>query len=236
MPKAIDLTGRRFGALTVLRKSHEKAPGVMWLCKCACGKELEASTTVLMAGRRTSCGCMRLGHYEDLSGRKFGKLTALGVVGRDRRGRVLWECECECGNTAVIEASRLKSGNTKSCGCLVSRSPLRPRVRHGKTNSRLYGVWHNIKSRCTNPNVPEYEHYGARGISICDEWLDFDSFYEWAMANGYDPSAPLLKCTIDRIDVDGDYCPENCRWVDMHVQNLNKRVHKQRMLERLAGT
>lgn len=97
---------------------------------------------------------------------------------------------------------------------------------HGKYGTRLYRVWANIKARCNCPSRPEYKNYGGRGIRVCEEWQHFGAFYKWAMANGYDPEAPFGKCTIDRIDNDGNYSPENCKWVDMHTQGCNKRPYK----------
>lgn len=97
---------------------------------------------------------------------------------------------------------------------------------HGQWGTRLYRVWANMKARCNCPSRPEYKNYGGRGIRMCEEWQKFGAFYEWAMNNGYDPDAPFGKCTIDRIDNNGDYCPENCRWTDMHSQDMNKRPYK----------
>lgn len=94
--------------------------------------------------------------------------------------------------------------------------------KHGGTGTRLHKVWTMMKQRCSNPNIVEYHRYGGRGIKVCDEWLSFVNFRDWAMANGYDPEAPRGECTLDRIDNDGNYEPSNCRWIDLKEQMANR--------------
>lgn len=163
-----------------------------------------------------------------MTGQRFGRLE---VVGRseNKRKMAMWVCRCDCGNTKVVRGTDLRSGHTQSCGCLHKETVTThgSTRNHGRIRSRLYKVWTSMKSRCYNENHPAYNCYGGRGIIICDEWKDdFQTFFDWAMANGYDENARRGDCTIDRIDVDGNYCPENCRWVDMKVQANNKRKHK----------
>ena len=117
----------------------------------------------------------------------------------------------------------LKNGDTKSCGCLHTFGLINRSTKHGKCGTRLYTVWKSMKDRCYRSHNDRYEKYGGRGITICDDWReDFQAFYDWAMANGYDENAPYGQCTIDRIDNDKGYSPDNCRWVDAAAQNKNK--------------
>ena len=170
---------------------------------------------------------------EDLVGMRFGALTVIGRAEnrlfRKNDGktgvRIYWICKCDCGNEKEVRAGHLKSGKIISCGCIGQIHSTEAKIKHNQRHTRLYGVWCNMKNRCYNKNVRSYKDYGKRGIKVCDEWIhDFGAFSEWAFANGYDPEAEYGKCTIDRIDVDGDYCPENCRGVDLKIQANNGRV------------
>lgn len=161
-----------------------------------------------------------MGSKISLEGMRFGKLTVL-TKSPEKRGRAsTWVCQCDCGKiTHPIIANKLLHGRTRSCGCLRGDFVRERFVTHGLTNTHLYGTWHNMKNRCLNPRVERYKDYGGRGIKVCDEWLnDFQAFYDWAMANGYHEDL-----SIDRIDANGNYEPNNCRWVDMKTQANNKR-------------
>lgn len=163
----------------------------------------------------------------DLKGQRFGRLTVLERDCLTNKRNAYWICICECGNYSSVASGSLKNGTTKSCGCLNKEPTVKPCYRHGQHRSRLYGVWHGMKSRCYNPNLKYYKHYGGRGITVCEEWRnDFSTFYDWAMANGYDENAERGECTLDRINVNGNYEPSNCRWASVVEQANNRRGNR----------
>ena len=225
MPNPIELTGQTFSKLTVLYKVGDKGPGIVWRCRCECGNEVDVQGYRLTQGQKKSCGCSRYHKTaEDLTGRRFNHLTVISRFHENSKTHARWLCRCDCGNETVVTSDHLKSGNTTSCGC-AGYSNLCNNETHGMSGTKIYKVWRNMIQRCENPNTESYKNYGGRGISVCKEWRDdFTAFYNWAVSSGYDPDAPFGKCTIDRIDVNGNYEPSNCRWVDMVVQRHNQRI------------
>lgn len=154
---------------------------------------------------------------KDITGQRFDRLTALYKL-HNTKNKVKWLCVCDCGNFTETNIYNLNNGHTRSCGCYCKDRTGDTHRDHGLTNSRLFHIWNSMKQRCYNSNNRKYENYGGRGIKVCDEWLnDFMTFYDWAIHNGYDENL-----TIDRINVNGNYEPTNCRWADWKTQQRNR--------------
>lgn len=217
----LDLTGHRFGKLTVIKRigsrEYKDRSRALWLCQCDCGNTTEATTQSLRSGNKNSCGCLG---RSDILWKRFGTLTVVEYCGM-KGDQSLWRCICDCGNERICQLQYLRSSKNPSCGCI------NPLEKHGMSRSKIYHVWNSMKERCRNQNDKNYHHYGGRGISVCDEWIDpengFNNFSEWMYSQGYDENKSGKEQSIDRIDVNGNYGPSNCRLSTQKEQVNNER-------------
>lgn len=167
----------------------------------------------------------------DVTGHKFGRLNVLEYVGTNETHYAMFRCKCDCGNEVVVKGRNLRTGHTQSCGCYCKdrtrEAAIQYKTIHGQTDSRLYRVWNGMKKRCYNRNNKSYSDYGGRGIVVCDEWRNsYQAFCDWAINHGYKEDAEYMECTLDRIDNNKGYCPDNCRWVSNSYQAFNRRKRK----------
>lgn len=219
----MELIGKKINRLTILSEPFLADKGSykrrMVEVMCDCGKSFSTILSPLLKNKTVSCGCYRIEKVsilkDNLVGNKYTMLTVIERIESSYRNSYL--CKCECGNLTEVRSDSLKSGKTKSCGCLQKKAASELKKSHGMSSSRFYKIYQGIKSRCYNPNDPSYPNYGGRGIKMQDSWFqDFLNFYN-DMKESYNNSLE-----IDRIDFNGDYTVENCRWVNRTVGNHNK--------------
>ena len=217
-----NLLGKRFGYLTVVeRYGNDSYGNIVWKCECDCGNIQLNTSNNLVQGKTLSCGCRFLTEMrKEMIGKKFERLTVIEEIGRNNSRAIIWRCKCDCGAETKATTSQLKSGAIKSCGCYQRDILSGKSTSHGMSRTRIYRIWQDAKTRCNNPNTPYYFKYGGRGIKLTEQWNDFEPFMKWALANGYQDNL-----TLDRIDVNGNYEPDNCRWITNREQQFNKRTN-----------
>lgn len=216
-----DLTGQKFGMLTAIERDYSSDRNdAMWICKCDCGNKKSVSSSDLRHSKVKSCGCSSFqlvseSKLKDISGKRYGRLVAIGRVRLNENHLSVWLCKCDCGNYCEVPLSGLTGGKTRSCGCLHKETF--NRNKHKESKTRLYRIWAAMRDRCNRPGSINYKWYGGKGVKVCEEWSnDYESFRDWALANGYEDGL-----TIDRIDSEKDYCPSNCRWL---TRSENARI------------
>lgn len=214
--------GKKYNKLIIISYEKRNGGNTYYYCKCDCGNFKWIRCGHVLHSQVKSCGCLvTKGHEQNLLGLKFGWLTVIDEAPRKKKER-RWLCRCKCGKTTTVSPRDLREGLIVSCGCFHKKQLGDAHRKHGDSSTRLYHIHQSMKRRCYTKTDMHYADYGGRGISICEEWLSSDSGYEnfkkWALSNGYKDNL-----SIDRIDVNGNYEPGNCRWTTWKVQNNNTR-------------
>jgi hypothetical protein len=231
-PNFIDLTGQRFGRLLVVEVAGRTGSGnVTWKCQCDCGNISFPSGTFLRLGLTCSCGCVQReknggNNWIDITGRRFGRLVVIGLAGSTKQDLLKWECRCDCGKVTIVVGTSLRSGKTRSCGCLQRDRAHETFFKHGHASitgrSFEYAIWANVVQRTTNPNHRYWRYYGGRNppVPLCERWRTFENF----LADmGPKPSS---KHTLERIDNTKGYEPANCEWRTRKEQARNTRRNR----------
>jgi hypothetical protein len=218
----IDITGQRFGKLVVLRRVENALDkNVRFLCRCDCGSTKVIRSENLRSGNTKSCGCEG-GVFIDITGQRFNRLLVLKRVTNDKKGDAQFLCRCDCGNETIVRGYCISTGHTKSCGCLHIEKVRAAITIHNEStkNIKEYRKWADMKTRCYQKGCDQYENYGGRGIIVCDRWLN--SYQNFVNDMGRCPK----DLTLERIDNNGNYEPNNCKWATIQEQARNKRNNR----------
>lgn len=199
-----------FGKIKILDEPYSINNRKYCKAKCSwCGKEFTTQLRTIKKGK--GCGCKK--NTLELLNKKFGDLEIIAIEGRKAK------CKCICCSIKYYDKYNLISGNSKNCGCKKRNNMIKRNIKHNMSNTRIYRIYQSMKKRCYNPKSHSYKWYGNKNIKLCEEWNcknGFVNFYNWAIKNGYDD-----KLSIERIDINKDYSPNNCKWIELKEQLLN---------------
>jgi hypothetical protein len=210
------IIGEKFGLLTAVKYDHSENGNRYYLYKCDCGNEIIAKVQLVSSGNKKSCGCLRKPMIN--TGERYNYLTAIRF-GYTKNKQAYWLFKCDCGREKIIRAFAVKNEMIKSCGCMQKILHNKAISKHGESQTLLYARYNDMIQRCYNLKKHRYDCYGGRGIKVFEEWKkDFLAFKAWAIKNNYKDGLSL-----ERIDVNGDYCPNNCKWIPLADQSFNKR-------------
>lgn len=222
--KSGDTVGKKFSRLLVKevagKNVHHKT---LVICDCDCGNTCTVIEARVRNGLTASCGCLRdeasrERFFKDMTGQKIKRLTFIKEVRKEGSGGY-WECVCDCGTTCVVDGALVRFGHTTSCGCYKWEQILAAVSSHGQSSNPIYFLWNTMHARCYNENSNSYPNYGGRGIGVCERWHDFPNFYQ-------DMGDKPEGLSLERVDVNKDYSPENCIWDKPSNQAYNQRLKK----------